>query len=354
MTQPYQQNFRVWLLPFQLCATLFFAVCVLSDQAQYLYDDQGRLTSVSDSTGATAVYNYDSVGNLLSIDRLTPPGSGIGIYLVNPIAGQVTQICRLQGYGFDPVPANNVVKFNGVTATVSSATAYTLTVIVPAGATTGTVTVTNTNGTANSPSSFAVVGGATITALNPAAFTQGTTMPATIQGTNLSNATAVTFTQPGLVATMATGVTSTTLPVTLSVASTVPPGTYTFSVTTPEGTTASGAVTVTVAQRVPSFALTPALVGVAMPNPQISTPALLSGSSITYAPTASLAMPYVKSAAGKSTTIAPAVSESMPYVRSAAGKSTTITPAVSESMPYVPSAAGKSTTITPAVSESMP
>jgi hypothetical protein len=33
--------------------------------------------------------------------RLTPPGSGIGIYLVNPIAGQVTQICRLQGYGFD-------------------------------------------------------------------------------------------------------------------------------------------------------------------------------------------------------------------------------------------------------------
>jgi len=288
---------------------------------------------VSDSTGAIAIYNYDAVGNLLSIDRLTPPGSGIGIYLVNPITGPVTQICRLQGYGFDPVASNNVVKFNGLTATVSSATSYTLTVIVPAGATTGTVTVTNANGTANSPLSFTVVGSATITGLNPTAFTQGTTIPATIQGTNVANATAVTFTQPGLVATMVNGVTSTALPITLSVASTVPPGTYTFSVTTSEGTTASGAITVTVAQRVPSFALTPALVGVAMPNPQVSTPAFLSGSSITYAPTTSLAMPYVKSGSGKSTTIAPAVSESMPYVPSAAGKSTTIAPAVSESMP---------------------
>lgn len=260
-------NVRVFRIFIQVCLGFSIACFASADQAQYLYDDQGRLTSVSDSTGVTAVYNYDAVGNLLSIDRLTPPVTGIGIYLVNPITGPVTQLCRLQGYGFDPVPSNNIVKFNGVTATVSSATAYTLTVVVPAGATTGTVTVTNTNGTANSPSSFTVVGSATITGLNPTAFTQGTTMPATIQGTNLANATAVTFTQPGLAATMTTGVTSTALPVTLSVAPTVPPGTYTFSVTTPEGTTASGAVTVTVAQRVPSFALTRALVGVAMPNP---------------------------------------------------------------------------------------
>lgn len=188
-----------------------------ADQAQYLYDDQGRLSGIADSTGALAIYNYDAVGNLLSIDRLTPPGSGIGIYLVNPITGPVTQLCRVQGYGFDPVTTNNVVKFNGVTATVSSATAYTLTVVVPSGATTGTVTVTNTNGTASSPSFFTVVGAATITGLNPITFTQGTTMPVTIQGTNLANVTAVSFTHPGLVATMATGVTNTTLPVTLSV-----------------------------------------------------------------------------------------------------------------------------------------
>jgi len=80
----------------------FASTCFVdADQAQYLYDDQGRLTSVSDSTGTSAVYNYDAVGNLLSIDRLTPPGSGIGIYLVNPITGPVAQLCRVQGYGFD-------------------------------------------------------------------------------------------------------------------------------------------------------------------------------------------------------------------------------------------------------------
>jgi YD repeat-containing protein len=123
------------VLLFELVVEFSNVHIIRADQAQYLYDDQGRLTSASDGTGATAIYNYDAVGNLLSIDRLSPPGRGIGIFLVNPITGPVTQICRLQGYGFDPVPSNNVVKFNGVTATVSSATAYMLTVVVPAGAT---------------------------------------------------------------------------------------------------------------------------------------------------------------------------------------------------------------------------
>jgi len=81
----------------------FLPIAALADSAEYFYDDQGRLTSVSDSTGTTAVYNYDAVGNLLSVDRLTLPGGGIGIYLVNPITGPATQLCQLQGYGFDPV-----------------------------------------------------------------------------------------------------------------------------------------------------------------------------------------------------------------------------------------------------------
>lgn len=304
-----------------------------ADQAQYLYDDQGRLTGVADSSGSLAAYSYDSVGNLLSIERLTPPGSGIGIFLVNPFTGPVTQICRLQGYGFDPVASNNVVKFNGVTATVSSATAYTLTVVVPAGATTGTVTVTNANGTATTSLPFTIVGLATIASLSPTTFTQGTTIPVIIQGTNLATATAVTFAQPGLAATIATGVTSTALPVTLSVSSTVPPGTYTFSVTAPVGTTASGAVTVTVAQRVPSFVQSPVHVGVSMPDPQVTTPAILSGSSFAAAPTASMAMPYVRGSSGKATTIGPTASESMPYVPSVSGQATTLGPTVSESMP---------------------
>lgn len=84
-----------------VCLSFCKGYLVLADQSLYLYDDQERLIGVADSAGATAVYNYDAVGNLLSIDRLTPPGSGIGIYLVNPVTGLVTQLCRLQGYGFN-------------------------------------------------------------------------------------------------------------------------------------------------------------------------------------------------------------------------------------------------------------
>ena len=50
-------------------------LCVLAptlaaaDQAQYIYDDLGRLSQVIDGQGNVATYNYDAVGNLLSITR---------------------------------------------------------------------------------------------------------------------------------------------------------------------------------------------------------------------------------------------------------------------------------------------
>src|SRR5580700_7013818 len=37
----------------------------------YTYDPAGRLTSVTDLSGNSAVYKYDAVGNLLSIARST-------------------------------------------------------------------------------------------------------------------------------------------------------------------------------------------------------------------------------------------------------------------------------------------
>ena len=45
-------------------------LCVLvptfgvADQAQYIYDDLGRLSQVIDGQGNVATYNYDAVGNL--------------------------------------------------------------------------------------------------------------------------------------------------------------------------------------------------------------------------------------------------------------------------------------------------
>ncbi len=42
-----------------------------SNPVQYVYDALGRLTQVVDPSGTVATYNYDAVGNLLSITRLT-------------------------------------------------------------------------------------------------------------------------------------------------------------------------------------------------------------------------------------------------------------------------------------------
>ncbi len=38
---------------------------VVADQAQYIYDDLGRLSQVIDGQGHVAMYTYDAVGNLL-------------------------------------------------------------------------------------------------------------------------------------------------------------------------------------------------------------------------------------------------------------------------------------------------
>ncbi|MBX3237286.1 MAG: RHS repeat protein [Nitrospiraceae bacterium] len=73
---------------------------ISADTGKYLYDEVGRLIGVADSAGVTAVYNYDTVGNLTSIDRFTPPGSGIGIYLAAPGSGPATTQVTIQGYGF--------------------------------------------------------------------------------------------------------------------------------------------------------------------------------------------------------------------------------------------------------------
>jgi YD repeat-containing protein len=47
----------------------------VADQAQYIYDDLGRLSQVIDGQGNVATYTYDAVGNLLSITRST---GGVG------------------------------------------------------------------------------------------------------------------------------------------------------------------------------------------------------------------------------------------------------------------------------------
>ena len=252
---------------------LVTANTAVASEAHYAYDDLGRLTTVVDDAGNTAIYNYDAVGNLLGIDRFTPGGSGIGIYTLLPGKGATGVQVKIQGYGFSPTPANNTVTFNGTSAAVVSSTAYAIVATVPASATTGTVSVTNTNGSAHSPQAFTVLGAPTITSITPSTVGQGTKLPVTIAGTGLVHATGVTFSHTGLTATIKTGVTDTSLPLALNVASTVPPGTYTFTVTTPVGTANSGSVTVSVGAPTWGFVHAKSHVSVWMPKGTVAGPA---------------------------------------------------------------------------------
>ncbi len=54
---------------FLLAVTLVWPWSPSADQAQYFYDELGRLSAVIDGTGAAAYYQYDAVGNLLAVVR---------------------------------------------------------------------------------------------------------------------------------------------------------------------------------------------------------------------------------------------------------------------------------------------
>ncbi|TKB68742.1 MAG: hypothetical protein E8D52_07055 [Nitrospira sp.] len=58
-----------------LMLCVFVPPPTIADQAQYIYDDLGRLSQVIDAQGNVATYQYDAVGNLLSITRNT---GGVG------------------------------------------------------------------------------------------------------------------------------------------------------------------------------------------------------------------------------------------------------------------------------------
>jgi YD repeat-containing protein len=122
----------------------------------YGYDALGRLSIVADSTGNTAQYVYDDVGNLLEIRRAQSP---VVLTDFSPAAGGAGTVVTLFGAGFATVPGNNTVKFTGAAtpATVTSATATRLVVTVPAGVSTGKIAVATAAGSATSSKDFLVL-----------------------------------------------------------------------------------------------------------------------------------------------------------------------------------------------------
>ncbi len=103
-----------------VAALLLWPVSAPGDQAQYFYDERGRLVGVIDGAGNVAVYNYDEVGNLLSIERFTTGTTGIGIFLLAPSSAIVGTDVESRRFGFSARASEDQEEFNGTTAAVVS------------------------------------------------------------------------------------------------------------------------------------------------------------------------------------------------------------------------------------------
>ncbi|MDQ5839413.1 MAG: IPT/TIG domain-containing protein, partial [Acidobacteriota bacterium] len=89
---------------------------------QYFYDEQGQLIRVVDSTGVSIEYVYDKTGNLIEVKRTVLSNAGaLSILNFTPQQGGPGTKVTIQGQGFSTTPAQDVVKFNGVAAAVTSA-----------------------------------------------------------------------------------------------------------------------------------------------------------------------------------------------------------------------------------------
>ncbi len=157
---------------------------------QYFYDDLGRLVKVVDPAGNVATYTYDAVGNLLSITRSAVASNTLAIFNFNPQQGPIGTTVTIQGQGFSSTPAANTVRFNGIPATVLSASATTLVAAVPVGATTGPISVTVGGTTVTSLGTFTVLQVPAILSISPKAALANTTVPNfQVSGANLTGST---------------------------------------------------------------------------------------------------------------------------------------------------------------------
>lgn len=150
---------------------------------QYIYDEAGRLRATISSSGTRAEYDYDAAGNLLAIR--TPASGALTLSGFSPKSGAAGTVVTIIGAGFSTTVASNVVKFNGVAATVTAATATQLTVTAPS-ATTGPISVTVGTTTKTTTDSFTYsavpTAAPTVTSVTPLCVNPGATL--TIAGTN--------------------------------------------------------------------------------------------------------------------------------------------------------------------------
>jgi YD repeat-containing protein len=143
----------VWVL---LCVSLLCTALpsIVAAQVRYQYDTLGRLIQAVAPDGASVQYSYDAAGNITAVRRVA--AGTLSLIDFSPKAGPAGSTVTLVGSGFDAAATGNAVSFNGTAATVTAASAHTLTVIVPAGATTGRIVVNNGSGSASSAVDYTV------------------------------------------------------------------------------------------------------------------------------------------------------------------------------------------------------
>lgn len=210
-----------------------------STPIQYYYDDAGRLVTVVDQSGNVVTYTYDATGNILSISRSTVQVGSLAIFDFNPETGPVLASVTIRGQGFSATASSDNVKFNGVTATVTSATTTSLVTSVPIGATTGSISVTVSGNTVTSSANFVVSQAPVITSVVPNAALFSITIPGvTVTGINLVGAT-FSFNAPtpsiSGVSINANGTSAT-----MTVSTGLVAGTYALVATTPAGSSTLG------------------------------------------------------------------------------------------------------------------
>jgi len=150
------------------------------------------LAFVTAAHAATNVvlYTYDAAGNIVAMQRSDPVA--IAVFGFTPASGAVGTTVTVSGTGFSATATANAVNFGGVPATVTAASAATLTVSVPVGAASGRIVVTVGGNAATSAQDFVVVtpGAPTIAGFSPMAGPAGTLV--TVTGTNFNPATGAT------------------------------------------------------------------------------------------------------------------------------------------------------------------
>lgn len=173
--------------------TLFFS------QVDFAIGANARSVSIGDLDGdgkadlAVAGGIFSST-NVVAVLRNTVSSPTINSF--SPSLGKVGTEIIISGVNFSTTPADNVVKFNGTTATVSASTATSITTSVPTSATKGKITVTVGSQTATSLTDFIVT--PQITESFVTTYNKGAQLTVSITVDNAANASAVNFKSRGI------------------------------------------------------------------------------------------------------------------------------------------------------------